>query len=151
MLTLDSCTIGEDPRGKSFDAGLRAYRLNALRTFNSALNVWRVLKRRTKFLSLIFAMRAPKRAVHFGLLGGETLSKGVQLGIVPVPKKIVRDGKYNHDHDRNQRVPHLLWIWLRVALALPFLLLFSALLRHTDNFLYHDLQSRWQHIQRLAL
>src|ERR1700688_1785634 len=128
VLALDSRTIRENPRRKSFNTGLRAHRLNALRTFDPALDIWRVLKRRTKFLFLILTMRAPKRAVHLGLLGSEALGKSVQFFIVPMPKEIVCDGKNYHDHDRNHRVTHPLWIWLRLALPLPFLLLFSALL-----------------------
>src|ERR1700722_11862305 len=126
VLAFDSCAIGKDPRRKPFNPRFRAHRLNALRPFDSAFNIWRVLKRRTKFFFLILAMRTPKRAVHFGLLGGQALREGVQFLIVPVPKEIICDRKNDHDPDRNHRVTQPLRIWLRIPL--PFLLLFSALL-----------------------
>jgi hypothetical protein len=98
VLALNPRAISEYPRRKPFDTGLRAHRLNALRTFDSAFNIWRVLKRRSEFLFLILAMRAPKRTIHFGLLGGKALRESVQFLIVPAPKEIVCDRKNYDDH-----------------------------------------------------
>ena len=124
VLALNSRAIGEDPRRKPFNTGLRAHRLNALRAFDSALNIRRVLKRRTEFLFLILAMRAPKRTIHFGLLGGKALGKSIQFLIVPAAKgNNMRPQKLSRSlsqPSRNASAPDLTPLGFALAVSVAF-------------------------------
>jgi len=126
VLALDPRAIGKDPRRKAFDAGLGANRLDSLRALDPTLNVWGVLKRRAELFFLLFAMRTPKGAVHFGLLCRQAFRKSVQTAGVFVPKEVICGRECNDDHDGNHDVTRT--VWIRLLSAFPLLLPFSAFL-----------------------
>src|SRR6266849_2118726 len=122
----------ELPAGKVLGSSRLAFWGHLARALNRALLIRHILKRLAEHFFLIEAVRAPVKAVHFGVFRSNTLRKSVVAMIAVMPPGIVCRRKKNNDSAPDEILSRDRF---RLVFTFASLLTSSSFFRHDSLFI----------------